>query len=379
MSADLLYSEDEEALRASVRDLLTARAPAPAVLARTESSEPYDPALWRSLAGEMGLAGLAVPEALGGSGGHPAGAGPAGGGGSSWREVAVVAEELGRSVAGTPFLGSAVLATAAALAAGADELVAALASGSSTAAVAVVADTAPGAGFAAVRWDGTALSGAVHGVIDAGRADVLLVPATGDGGPVLVAAEVGPSTAREPVTSLDATRPLSDVRFDATPGTVLAAGERARSALDAGLTAGCVVLAAEQVGVAQRCLDLTVEYLKTRYQFGRPVGSFQALKHRCADRWAALTQARAVARYAADCLAREDGDTAVAAALAQAYCSPMAVHAAEECVQLHGGIGFTWEHPAHLYLKRAKADAVLLGPAAVHRARLAGLANLPAA
>jgi alkylation response protein AidB-like acyl-CoA dehydrogenase len=130
--------------------------------------------------------------------------------------------------------------------------------------------------------------------------------------------------------------------------------------------------------VAQQCLDLTVDYVTVRHQFGRPIGSYQALKHRLADLWAAVAQARAVARYAADCLATNDPDAAVAAAVAQAYCSPLAVHAAEECVQLHGGIGFTWEHPAHLYLKRAKADAIGFGTAAAHRARLAELVDLPA-
>src|SRR6202035_2134759 len=107
--------------------------------------------------------------------------------------------------------------------------------------------------------------------------------------------------------------------------------------------------------LAQRCLDMTVDYLKSRYQFGRPVGGFQALKHRLADVWASVTQARAVARYAAACIADDDPDAAVAASLAQAYCAPVAVKAAEECVQLHGGIGFTWEDPGHLYLKRGKA------------------------
>src|SRR5206468_2436749 len=145
----------------------------------------------------------------------------------------------------------------------------------------------------------------------------------------------------------------------------------------AALLAGAVLLAGEQVGVAQWCLDTTVEHLKTRYQFGRPVGSFQGLKHRLADLWVALTQARAVARYAAGCLASGDPDAPVAAALAQAHCGPVAVRAAEECVQMHGGIGFTWEHPAHLYLKRAKADAIALGTAERHRAALAALVDLP--
>jgi alkylation response protein AidB-like acyl-CoA dehydrogenase len=361
---DLLYTDVEDQLRSSVRDLLSARAPWTAVLPRTESAEPYDPALWRALARDLGVTGLAVPEA---SGGH----------GASWREVAVVAEELGRSVAGTPFLGSAVLATAAAMSAGADDLVAALAAGTTSDTLAIGLATAPGSAFPqSVRFDGATLTGEVRGVADAAGADVLLVPAIGADGPVIVRCD---GATIEPVTSLDLTRPLADVRFDGVPGTVIASGDAAVAALDAALLAGAVVLASEQVGLAQRCLDLTVEYLKTRYQFGRQIGSFQALKHRCADLWAAIAQARAVARYAASCLADADPDLPVAAALAQAYCSPVAVKAAEECVQLHGGIGFTWEHPAHLYLKRAKADSIAFGTASRHRARLAELVNLPAA
>jgi alkylation response protein AidB-like acyl-CoA dehydrogenase len=359
----LLYTDVDDQLRASVRDLLGARAPWTDVLARTESVEPYDPALWSALARDLGVAGLAVPEA---DGGH----------GASWREVAVVAEELGRSVAGTPFLGSAVLATAAAMRAGGDLLVG-LADGSTTAAVAVGLATAPGTAFPqAVRFDGTTLTGEVRGVADAVGADALLVPAVGADGPVIVRCD---RASLEPVTSLDLTRPLADVRLDGAPGTVIASGDAAVAALDAALVAGAVVLASEQVGLAQRCLDMTVEYLKTRYQFGRQIGSFQALKHRCADLWAAIAQARAVARYAAACLADADPDLPVAAALAQAYCSPVAVKAAEECIQLHGGIGFTWEHPAHLYLKRAKADSIAFGTASRHRARLAEFVNLPAA
>jgi alkylation response protein AidB-like acyl-CoA dehydrogenase len=141
--------------------------------------------------------------------------------------------------------------------------------------------------------------------------------------------------------------------------------------------AGAALLACEQLGIAARCLEMTVEYVKTRHQFGRPVGSYQGLKHRLADLWVGVTQARAVARYAAGCLAADDADTPVAVAVAQAHCGPVAVRAAEECVQMHGGIGFTWEHPAHLYLKRAKADSVALGTAARHRADLASLVNLP--
>jgi alkylation response protein AidB-like acyl-CoA dehydrogenase len=167
------------------------------------------------------------------------------------------------------------------------------------------------------------------------------------------------------------------VSLDDVPARQIAVGADAEAAVAAGLAAGAAVLAAEQLGLAQRCLDMTVAYLKERRQFARPIGSFQALKHRLADLWTSITLARAASRYAAACLADEDPDAPVAVALAKSACSEAAVAAAQECVQMHGGIGFTWEHPAHLYLKRAKASSVQLGTPGAHRAVLAGLVNLP--
>ncbi|MFN2518609.1 MAG: acyl-CoA dehydrogenase family protein [Jatrophihabitantaceae bacterium] len=363
---DLLYSEVEEQLRSSVRDLLTDRAPWPAVLTRTETDELYDPALWRSLAVDLGAAGLAVPESAGGHG-------------ASWRETAVVAEELGRAVAATPFLGSTVLASALAIHAGAEDLLKRLASGAVNATLAMPLATSPGSAFpTAVLCSDGLLSGAVHGVADARVADHLLVPCLERDEPALFIVDAD-AARRDVVGSLDLTRPLCDVVLEATPGEQLASGADAVSAIEAALTTGVALLAAEQLGLAQRCLEMTIEHSLTRYQFGRQIGSYQALKHRMADVWAGVTQARAVARYAVACVAEGDPDAAVASSLAQAYCSPIAVQAAEECVQLHGGLGFTWEHPAHLYLKRAKADAIALGTAARHRARLGELVDLRAA
>lgn len=364
-TSTLLYSGVEEELRASVRALLDERAPWAAVLARAESDEPYDPALWTALARDVGVSGLAVPEPLGGSG-------------ATWRELAVVAEELGRSVAGTPFLGSAVLGTALASAVGADDLLRDLASGAAVAGVAVCSSLAAGGVFpVAVRHEADRLTGTVRSVTDALSADVLLVPAMGPEEPALFVVEAR-QVQRTPVISLDLTRPVADLTLDAVPGRLLASGNRAADALMSALTVGAAMLASEQLGLAQRCLELTVEHLRGRVQFARPIGSFQALKHRVADLWAQIAQARALARYAAACVADDDADAPVAAALAQAYCAPVAVHAAEECMQLHGGIGFTWEAPLHLYLKRAKADAITLGRAVDHRARLATLLDLPA-
>ena len=356
----LLHSADEQELRGSVRRLLSDRAAWTTVLQRIETDAPYDTDTWRRLAAETGVASLPVPEDRGGAG-------------ASWRETAVVAEELGRSVAIVPFLGSAVLSTAALLAADDEELLGALASGERTAALAVPLSTWPGARLpAGVTVDGTSLSGTVTSVADAGSADVLLVPAGGS----LWAVEQFEVSAR---TSLDLTRPLGDVTLSGAPGRLLASGEQAERALHSALLTGAGILASEQLGLAEQCLETTVEHLKTRYQFGRPIGSYQGLKHRVATLWVEVTRARAVARYAAGCLATGDPDTAVAVAVAASLCSDVAVLAAEECVQLHGGLGFTWEHPAHLWLKRAKADQLALGTPDRHRAALAALVDLPGA
>jgi alkylation response protein AidB-like acyl-CoA dehydrogenase len=360
---DLLYSDIEEELRASVRALLADRSPLDRVLARIESDEPYDQKLWRALAVDLGCAGLAVPEEHGGAG-------------ASFREVAVVLEELGRSLAPVPYLGSAVMATAALLDCDAGDLLADLASGAKTAALALPFSTAPRQPIPiTVEADGGTLSGTVTSVADALPADVLLVPTAG--GLWAVDATAGGVT-RSPVVSLDLTRQLCDLRLDGVPGQQVAAGEVAGKAVASALETGAALLASEQLGTAEWCLETTVAYVKTRHQFGRPIGSFQALKHRLADLWVMVTQARAVARYAAACVASGDPDAGVATALAKAHCSAAVVKAAEECVQLHGGIGFTWEHPAHLYLKRAKSTALALGGPDRHRATLADLVELAA-
>jgi len=372
---DLLYTDHENELRAAVRSLLADRCSWRDVLARTETSEPYDTGLWRALAADLGCAGLLVPDEHGGAG-------------ATYREAAVVAEELGRAVAPVPYLGSAIVATAAAASAADANLLGVVADGSVTAALAVPFTSAPGARPAVtVRLggpnpagpaEGYRLTGSVSCVADARPADVLLVPA--DGVPFglyeVSAGDAGVS--RTPVTSLDSTRQLADISFEDATGQLVASGEAAERAIAAALTAGAAVLAAEQLGVAERCLDMTVAYVKERHQFARPVGSFQAVKHRLADLWVAVTQARAASRYAAACLTGGDPDAPVAVALAKAACSDAAVLAGQECVQLHGGIGFAWDHPAHLYLKRAKSASLGFGTADWHRGSLAALADLPA-
>ncbi|MEV5602614.1 acyl-CoA dehydrogenase family protein [Streptomyces sp. NPDC052299] len=365
---DLLYSETEEDLRAAVRSLLADRADAPSVIARTESDTPYDAELWKSLATGIGAAGLLVPEALGGQG-------------ATHREAAVVLEELGRSVAPAPFLTSSVVATETLLALGAQdgpaaELLAALAEGRRVAVVAVpfAAASVDSAGARAAVVSGS-LDGTLGPVADASAADVLLVP-TADG--LYAVASDAPGVRVEPLVALDLTRPLATVTLDGATGTRLADPEAGRRAVDRGLLAGAGLLASEQLGLAEWCLTETVRHTRERHQFNRPIGSFQALKHRMAQLWLEVVSARAAARNAADALATDSPDTPLAVAVAQAYCAKVAVHAAEECVQLHGGIGMTWEHPAHLYLKRAKADATAYGTAGRHRDTIAALMELPA-
>ncbi|WP_438484545.1 acyl-CoA dehydrogenase family protein [Streptomyces sp. S186] len=370
---DLLYSEEEDALRAAVRALLTDRADPAAVLAAVETGRPHDPDLWHALTAGIGAAGLLVPEKLGGQGAGP-------------REAAVVLEELGRAVAPVPYLTSAVLAVTALL--GCDTArpevagpLAALAEGRTLGALAVPLPTAPGGtGPATVRADAAgALTGRITSVADAAGAGLLLVPADGPDGPALHAVDAAAHGVRiEPVTPLDLTRPLAHVVLDGAAGRPLVRGERARAAVERALRTGAGLLASEQLGLAEWCLAETVRYTRERTQFGRPIGSFQALKHRMAALWLDVAAARAAARNAADALAGDTPDAPVAVAVAQAYCAPVAVRAAEECIQLHGGIGMTWEHPAHLFLKRAKSDELALGTPGRHRAALAGLVDLAA-
>ncbi len=356
--SDLLYSEEEEALRAAVRDLLTDHCDTTSVLSRAESDAPHDLAAWKALADGMGLAGLLVPEARGGQG-------------ATHREAAVVLEELGRAVAPVPYLTSAVVATEALLAcADGEGTLTDLASGRVIGALAVGLHTAPGAAYATVRADGGALHGELTGIADAAVADVLLVPAD-DGGLYAVTADEVTVT---PQTSLDLTRPLARVTLDAARGRRVGDAE---PAVRRALRAGAGLLASEQLGVAEWALTETVRYLKDRKQFNRPVGGFQALKHRLAQLWLEVVNLRAAARAAAAALATGE-DTDVSVTVAQAYAAPVAVRAAEEALQLHAGIGMTWEHPVHLRLKRAKADSIAYGTAGAHREALAELVDLRA-
>lgn len=358
-------TDEQRELRSALRRFCE-RAHDEATLRRLmDSDDGWDRALWTRLGGELGALSLWVGEDLGGAGG-------------TLVDQAIAAEELGAALVTGPLLGTVALAVPALVAAPAgperDALLAELAEGTRTAAL--VADLfAPydGATVSGVTADGSTLTGAVDLVPDAAAADVLLVAAAGPDGPVL--ALVDPAATGVTVQergSLDPTRRLARVALDGATGTVVAAGGDADHALAHAFRTAGALLAAEQVGIAARLLERCVAYAKERLQFGRPIGSFQAIKHRCADMLVGVEHARTAALHAAWAVADpriDDPDLAVA--IAQARCSEVAHRVAADTIQLHGGIGFTWEHSAHLYYKRAIADAALLGSAEAYRERIA--------
>jgi alkylation response protein AidB-like acyl-CoA dehydrogenase len=362
----LVLDAEQEDLRASVRRLLADRSSPAAVREVMASERGDDPALWTSLA-DLGLLGLVVPEDLGGAGaGHV--------------ERAVVAEELGRALTPSPFLASAVLATDALLAVDDDaaraELLGPLAAGERVGALAVAEggrawDRTGGATTATGADGGWRLDGTKTPVLAGALADVVLVYARTPDGPGWFAVDgAAPGLTRTPLTGLDPTRRVARLAFAATPARRLACADAA-AALDVVADLAAVALAAEQVGVMQRALELTVEYAKVRVQFGRPIGSYQAVKHGLADIYSAWEHSLSVLRYAAWAADHDRAELPLAAALAQTYIGPACFEAATGMVQYHGGIGYTWEHDAHLFYKRAKSAQLLLGPPAAHRARLA--------
>ncbi|MGM7647398.1 acyl-CoA dehydrogenase family protein [Nocardia sp. JW2] len=329
--------------RSSVRALLAKHATPEALRAAMDSDLGYDPKLWQLLCEQVGVAALAVPEQWGGVG-------------ASLVESLMVVGELGRVLSGVPMLGSAVLGVQAVLLAGDEQacerLLPDLAEGSRTAAL-CWADS-QGWDDYGVRATGGSLSGTAHYVLHGAQADVLLV-LTADG-----LFETSPTAAGVTVTptpGLDHTRALASITFTETPATRLGdPGTRLRDIAWA-------ALAAEQVGAARRCLEMTVEYTSARVQFGRPIGSFQALKHRMADMYVLVESAESAALLAAQSLAAGSDSAAEDVWVARTYCTEAFSTVAAETIQLHGGIAITWEHDAHLYFKRAHATAELFGTA----------------
>lgn len=355
---------DEQAeLAATVRALLAKHADSAAVRAAVASPRGYDEKLWTVLSEQVGAAALAVPEQYGGAG-------------FSLFETHVVLEELGAALAPTPLLGSGVLAAGALLRSGhADacaDLMPGIADGSRVAALAWGAGwpTSPESWTGAVV-DGDLLSGTADLVLDGDMADDLLVVARDGSGLSLFRVDPEqPAVRRTHTPTMDQTLRLAVIELDGAAAERLADGleQWAGSLRDV----AAVAVTALQVGAMQRCLDLTVAYSKERVQFGRPIGSFQALKHRMADMLVDVETSRSVSWAAAWSTSRHAPDLAEKAALAKAWCSEALTRVAEETVQLHGGVAITWEHDAHLYLKRAHALSQLFGRPRDHVHTLAG-------
>ncbi|MEU1185523.1 acyl-CoA dehydrogenase family protein [Streptomyces sp. NPDC005820] len=369
------FTEEHEALRSTLRRFLTDQAPSEAVRRSMESAQGYDPALWSRMADELGLHAMALPQEYGGYGGGPV-------------ELGIVLEELGRALLPSPYFATVALAGQA-LAASDDDgararWLPAIADGSLTGTLAVAEESGSwdvaDVRTSAVHDDGTwRLSGTKMFVVDGDSADLLLVVARTDTGPGLFAvAGDAAGVGRTLLETLDPTRRLARVDLDGARASRVGPRGDATAYLRTVLDLAAVALAAEQVGGAQACLDAAVGYAKVRVQFGRPIGSFQAVKHKCADTLLKVEAARSAAHHALAVAAGAPGELPVAAALAAAYCADAFTHAAKENIQIHGGIGYTWEHDAHLHLKRAKSSEQLFGSPATHRGRLADLVGISA-
>ena len=358
------FTPEQEELRGVLRRFLDRQCPMSRVRAAMAGG-PAGDEVWLRAAGELGLAALAVPEEYDGAG-------------AGFVELAVAVEEWGRALAPGPLLATAVAVPAALLASGDSaacaRLLPALAAAELTATVALDANGRPPAVTAVPDGDGWVLSGQASLVLDGFAADVVLVPATTDGSLRWFELPAAGLT-RVAVPTIDQTRQLANLHFAATPAVAIqAAGPR--TILDRTVNVLITALAVEQVGIAARCLELTLGHVRTREQFGRPIGTFQAVQHRCAEMLLRLESARSAAYYAAWAVDGAPAELPRAASLAKSYCSEATAFITSETLQLHGGIGFTWEHDAHLYFKRAKADEVLYGSPAAHRELLGSLVGI---
>jgi alkylation response protein AidB-like acyl-CoA dehydrogenase len=358
------FSEEQDELRRQIHRFLEEKSPESEVRRLMATDEGFDRSVWSTMAEQLGLQAMTIPERYGGAG-------------FGYVESLIVFEETGAALLCSPYFATVALATNALLSSS-DEVararwLPAIAAGESIATLAISEDSG--------RWDLSELAtvatksgqdwtitGQKNFVLDGTIADLILVVAVTDDGPGLFAVE-GAATGltRTRLATLDQTRKQARLAFEAVPATLIGVIEETEDVIKRTLQLACVALVAEQVGGAQRVLDASVEYAKNRVQFGRPIGSFQAIKHKCADMLLEVESAKSAAYYAAWTAQEDDPELALIASLAKAYCSDAFSHCASENIQIHGGIGFTWEHPAHLYFKRAKSSELLLGDPFYHR------------
>jgi alkylation response protein AidB-like acyl-CoA dehydrogenase len=363
-----LYTDEQLELRATVRDFLADKSAEQAVRRLMATEAGYDPAVWRQMSDQLGLPGLAVPEEYEGAG-------------FGYLELGIVLEEMGRALLSAPYLSSVALATEALLRcadeAARKDLLPGLATGQTIGTLALLEQ--PG------RWDeagvqtqahrsaaGWALDGAKRHVPDGHVADLILVGARTRAGVGLFAVDgAAPGLTRIPVPTLDQTRKQAHLKFARTPARLIGDEADGWRVLRRVLDTAAILLAAEQAGGASRVVEMAAEHARIRVQFGRPIGSFQAIKHICADMLTEAEAARSAAYYGLWALAGDAEEVPLAASLAKVYCSAAYSKIAGDAIQVHGGMGFTWEHPAHLYFKRAKACEAMFGTPGYHRDLLA--------
>ena len=366
-------SQEQEELRASVRRFLADRAPLSRVRELMATEDGTDLAVWEQAGTQLGLQGLAIPQSYGGSG-------------FTFAEQAVVLEEFGAALYGGPYLASAVLAATALLASQDEgarrELLPPIASGETIATLAFTEDGGswdPGTIRLSAVKDGRdwKLDGHKSFVLDGRTAGLILVAAATDAGLSLFAVDAeAAGLRRTTLPTLDQTRKLARLELAGVTGVPIGSPGDAVAVLDRTLDVAAIALAAEQLGGAQRALEQAVAYAKIRHQFGRPIGSFQAIKHRCADLLLEVESLRSAVGYAAAAVAEDSPEIPVLASLIKAYAAETYFHVAAENIQIHGGIAFTWEHDAHLYFKRAKSSELFLGDGSYHRERLAARIGL---
>jgi alkylation response protein AidB-like acyl-CoA dehydrogenase len=370
---DIVFTEEQDELRRTVRAFLEQKSPEAEVRRLMETADGYDPAVWGQMAEQLGLQGLAIPEAYGGSG-------------YSFVELGIVLEEMGRSLLCAPFLSSVVLAANTLLRSGDEaamgEWLPGIADGSVIGSLAYLEDSgrADESGItagASPMGDGWAITGTKSYVIDGHIADLVLVAARTAAGVSLFAVRGDAlGLARTRMQTLDLTRTQARLELDGVPATLVGADGQGWALLTEVFDLAVTGLAAEQAGGSQRVLDMAVAYASERVQFGRIIGSFQAIKHKCADMLTEVELAKTAAYNAMWTAAEVPRELPEAAAIARSFCSEAYVSVASENIQIHGGMGFTYEHPAHLYLRRATSSELLFGVPSAWRERLAELVGM---
>jgi alkylation response protein AidB-like acyl-CoA dehydrogenase len=363
------FTDEQEQFRSAIRRFLSDRSPTTEVRRLMATDEGYDPAVWRQMSEELALPGIHVPEQYGGAG-------------FGIVELCIVTEELGRALLCAPYFSTAVLAANAILSAATDAqksaLLPAIANGTRVATLAVTESDGnwDPAGIKVVATpdsDGYCLDGVKSFVVDGHVADLLIVAArapktTGLAGLALFTIDANAAgVERRLLESMDPTRKIARIDFRGAHAQVLGSLDNGAEPILRTLDRAAIALANEMVGGAQTLLDSAVSYAKLRVQFGRAIGSFQAIKHKLADMLLDVELAKSAAYYAAQASAVDDPEWPAFASLAKAAASETYLHTAAECIQIHGGIGFTWDNDTHLWFKRAKSSEVFLGQPSYHR------------